>query len=104
VRFCSFSLESKNRFGFELQKGKLVDLLQAGAELATRGELSSSEEELLDTLDLKSWLSRGAESIEVARRMGELLEENSEAIYPREDVRLLPPIPNPEKIIFLSVS
>jgi len=81
-----------------------VDLLEAGGELAARGELSASEEELLDTPDLKSWLSRGAESIEVARRMGELLEENSEAIYPREDVRLLPPIPNPEKIICIGLN
>jgi len=104
VRFCSFSLESENRFGFELQEGRIVDLLEAGGELAARGELSTSEKDLLDTPDLKSWLSRGAESIEAARRIGELLEENSEAIYPREDVRLLPPIPNPEKIICIGLN
>jgi len=104
VRFCSFSLQSQNRFGFELQEGRIVDLLEAGGELAIRGELSTSEEELLDTPDLKSWLSRGAESIEVARRIGELIEENSEAIYPRKDVRFLPPIPNPEKIICIGLN
>ncbi|MCH7803926.1 MAG: fumarylacetoacetate hydrolase family protein [Acidobacteria bacterium] len=81
-----------------------MDLLEAGGELAIRGELSTSEEELLDTPDLKSWLSRGAESIEVARRIGELIEENSEAIYPRKDVRFLPPIPNPEKIICIGLN
>jgi len=70
-----------------------VDLLEAAGELAARGELPISKEDLLDTPDLKSWLSRGAQFIEVARRIGELLEENSEAVYPIEDVRLLPPIP-----------
>ncbi len=104
MRFCSFSHQSKNRFGFELQEGRIVDLLEAGGELAARGELSTSQQELLGALDLKSWLSRGAESIEVARRIGELLEENSEAIYPREDVRFLPPIPDPEKIICIGLN
>ncbi len=104
MRFCSFSLERKNRFGFELQEGRIVDLLEAGGELAVRGELSTSQEELMDTADLKSWLSRGAESIEAARRIGELLRESSEAIYPREDVRFLPPIPNPEKIICIGLN
>ena len=73
MRFCSFSLDSKNRFGFELQEGRIVDLLEAGGELAARGELSTSQEELLDTPDLKSWFSQGAESVEVARRIGELM-------------------------------
>ncbi len=104
MRFCSFSLGRKNRFGFELQEGRIVDLLEAGGELAARGELSTSQEELLGTPDLKSWLSRGAESIEAARRIGELLKESSEAIYPREDVRFLPPIPNPEKIICIGLN
>ena len=104
MRFCSFSLQRKNRFGFELQEGRIVDLLEAGGELAARGELSTPQEELLGTPDLKSWLSRGAESIEVARRIGELLKESSEAIYPREDVRFLPPIPNPEKIICIGLN
>jgi len=104
VRFCSFSLGRKNRFGFELQEGRIVDLLEAGGELAARGELSTPQEELLGTPDLKSWLSRGAESIEAARRIGELLKESSEAIYPREDVRFLPPIPNPEKIICIGLN
>ena len=53
-----------------------MDLLEAGGELAARGELSTSQEELLGTPDLKSWLSRGAESIEAARRIGELLKES----------------------------
>ncbi len=53
-----------------------MDLLEAAGKLAARGKLSISEEDLLDTPDLKSWLSRGAEFIEVARRIGELLEEN----------------------------
>ena len=104
MRFCSFSLENKNRFGFELQEGRIVDLLEAGDELAARGKLSTSQAKLLDTPDLKSWLSRGAQSVEVARRIGELLEENSEAIYPKEDVRFLPPIPNPEKIICIGLN
>ncbi len=81
-----------------------MDLLEAGGELAARGELSTSQEGLLDTPDLKSWFSQGAESVEVARRIGELLEENSEAIYPRKDVRFLPPIPNPEKIICIGLN
>ena len=81
-----------------------MDLLEAGGELAVRGELSTSQEELLDTPDLKSWLSRGAESIEAARRIGELLKESSGAVYPREDVRFLPPIPNPEKIICIGLN
>ncbi len=104
MRFCSFSLKKKNRFGFEFQEGRIVDLLEAGGELAARGELSTSQEELLDAPDLKSWLSRGAESIDAARRIGKLLKESSEAIYPREDVRFLPPIPNPEKIICIGLN
>ena len=81
-----------------------MDLLEAVEELAARGELPIPEEELLDTPDLKSWLSRGAKSIDAARRISELLEENSEAVYPREDVRLLPPIPDPEKIICIGLN
>ena len=104
MRFCSFSLGSESRFGFELREGKIVDLLEAGGVLASRGELSTSEEELLDSPDLKSWLSRGASAIEAARRVGELLEGNSEAVYRREDIRLLPPIPNPEKIICIGLN
>jgi 2-keto-4-pentenoate hydratase/2-oxohepta-3-ene-1,7-dioic acid hydratase in catechol pathway len=104
VRFCSFFLGNQNRFGFELQEGRIVDLLEAAGELAARGELPISKEDLLDTPDLKSWLSRGAQFIEVARRIGELLEENSEAVYPIEDVRLLPPIPDPEKIVCIGLN
>ena len=48
-----------------------MDLLEAGGELAARGELSTSQEELLGTPDLKSWLSRGAESIDAAREAGD---------------------------------
>ncbi len=104
MRFCSFFLGNQNRFGFELQEGRIVDLLEAAGELAARGELPISKEDLLDTPDLKSWLSRGAQFIEVARRIGELLEENSEAVYPIEDVRLLPPIPDPEKIVCIGLN
>ncbi len=81
-----------------------MDLLEAAGELAARGELPISKEDLLDTPDLKSWLSRGAQFIEVARRIGELLEENSEAVYPIEDVRLLPHIPDPEKIVCIGLN
>ncbi len=81
-----------------------MDLLEAGRELTARGALSTPEEELLDAPDLKSWFSREAASIEVARKMGELLEGNSEGVYPREDVQLLPPIPNPEKIICIGLN
>ena len=108
MRFCSFSHGSENHFGFELQPGKIVDLLEAGRALAARGEFSAQESELFDSPDLRFWLSHGRLAIEVAQRICELLREGSEAsnlaLYRRENVRILPPIPNPEKIIGIGLN
>lgn len=81
-----------------------MDLGEAAEELASRGELPIPKGELPGTPDLKSWLSRGAEFVELAGKIGELLQENSDAIHSKEDVRLLPPIPNPEKIICVGLN
>jgi len=108
VRFCSFSHESKTRFGFELQQGKIVDLLEAGRVLAAKGEFSSPENELFDSPDLRAWLAPGRIALEVAQRILDLLREDSEvaklALYDRESIRLLPPIPNPQKIIGIGLN
>ncbi|MCZ6770147.1 MAG: fumarylacetoacetate hydrolase family protein [Acidobacteria bacterium] len=108
MRFCSFSHGSQNRFGFELHQGKIVDLLEAGRALAARGEFSSSENELFDSPDLRAWLAPGRIALELAQRILELLREGSEvaklAVYDREMIRLLPPIPNPEKIIGIGLN
>ena len=108
MRFCSFSQAGKARFGFELEEGRIVDLLEAGKTLLSTGELSDTGDELFDSQDLKSWLSQGKSAIELAKRIRELLEQNPEgadrAVCRQDDIRLLPPIPNPEKIIAIGLN
>lgn len=108
MRFCSFSQAGKARFGFELEEGKIVDLLEAAKTLLSTGELSDPGDELFDSQDLKSWLSRGRSAIELAKKIRELLEQNPEgadrAVCRQDDIRLLPPIPNPGKIIAIGLN
>ena len=108
MRFCSFFHEGENRFGFELQEGKIVDLLQAAKILLSKGQFSQSQGGLFDAPDLKSWLAHGRVSIETAQKIRELLKNDIEmtppVVYGRENIRLLPPIPNPGKIIAIGLN
>ena len=102
MKFCSFSHRDVARFGLVLPDDTIVDLPQAAKSLL------GAEKSLFDTPDLKSWLSQGAVAIESARKILKILEGGAEidagAVYGKDEVRLLPPIPNPGKIIAIGLN
>ena len=102
MKFCSFSHRDVARFGLVLPDDTIVDLPQAAKSLL------GAEKSLFDTPDLKSWLSQGAVAIESARGILKILEGGAEidagAVYGKDEVRLLPPIPNPGKIIAIGLN
>ena len=108
MRFCSFSFGSRDRFGFQLREGELVDLTEAVPGLRENGLLPAAYDTFLDVLDLKSYLSRGREAIEAAKEVREALSAAEEAdglgVYQQDKVRLLPPVPNPGKIIAIGLN
>lgn len=108
MRFCSFIYRQQRTFGFELQGGRFADLREAGKLLAAAGRLAGGDSKLLDGADLKSYLSHGKAAIEAAERISDLLAEDANAVapavHPLKDIRLLPPIPNPSKIIAIGLN
>ena len=108
MRFCSFSFDSRDRFGFQLREGELVDLPEAVRGLRKSGLLPADYDAFLDALDLKSYLSMGREAIEAAKEVRETLSAAGQAdslgIYQQDTIRLLPPIPNPGKIIAIGLN
>ncbi|HUV14569.1 MAG TPA: fumarylacetoacetate hydrolase family protein [Acidobacteriota bacterium] len=103
MKYCSFSCEGRERFGFELSAGWIVDLVEAGSHLVNSGTLSEPARSLLQASDLRCWLSWGSEGLEVAETIRDaLLGENRDTacgVYSRRKVRLLAPIKRPGKII-----
>lgn len=108
MQFCSFSHQSRERFGFRLRDGEIVDLIEALKSLRKNGRLQGRHDALLKATDLKSWLSNGREAIETAQRVRELLSagEKTDAlgIYPQDSIRLLPPITNPGKMMIIGLN
>ena len=102
MKFCSFSHRDVARFGLVLPDDTIVDLPQAGKSLL------GDEESLFDSPDLKSWLSHGVAGIEAANEILKRLEAGAEidagAVYGKDEVRLLAPIPNPGKIIAIGLN
>ena len=102
MKFCSFSHRDVVRFGLVLPDDSIVDLPQAAESLL------GAEKSLFDTPDLKSWLSQGAVAIESAREILKILEGGAKidagAVYGKDEVRLLSPIPNPGKIIAIGLN
>lgn len=106
MKFCSFSAAGKDRFGFQLREGEVVDLIEAAQALANSGNLPSEYVQYLKAADLKSWLSLGRPAIDAARkiydRAGSI--EASPGIYKEKSIRFLPPITNPRKIIAIGLN
>ena len=102
MKFCSFSHRDVARFGLVLPDDTIVDLPQAGKSLL------GDEESLFDSPDLKSWLSHGVAGIKAANEILKRLEAGAEidagAVYGKDEVRLLAPIPNPGKIIAIGLN
>ncbi len=102
MKFCSFSHRDVARFGLVLPDDTLVDLPQAAKSLL------GNESPLYDSPDLKSWLSHGRAGIESAHEILKRLEGGAEidagAVYGKDEVRLLAPIPNPGKIIAIGLN
>jgi len=103
MKFCSFSVDGETRFGIELADNHLCDLKAAGLAL-----LDDNSRELLESENLKDWLSFGEQAMETAARIRErLLElELSErtGVYSRNQTRMLAPNPNPGKIIAVGLN
>ncbi len=102
MKFCSFSHRDRARFGLVLPDDSIVDLPQAVQSLLGKPD------SLVDSPDLKSWLSQGAVAMESAQEILRLLEGGAEvdsgAVYEKDQVRLLAPIPNPGKIIAIGLN
>ena len=102
MKFCSFSHQNIARYGLVLSDDTIVDLPQAGQSLLGDGN------SLFDSPDLKSWLSYGAVAIESAHEILKILEGGAEidveAVYGKDEIRLLAPIPNPGKIIAIGLN
>ncbi len=107
MRFCTFARDGENRFGFELQPGMIVDLIGVGEALLGSGQIADLGN-LLESKDLKAWLTNGREAIQTAERIRDLMKKNGEAtklaIHSQEDVRLLAPILNPGKIMAIGLN
>jgi 2-keto-4-pentenoate hydratase/2-oxohepta-3-ene-1,7-dioic acid hydratase in catechol pathway len=108
MRFCTFSADSIVRFGCELDSERLVDFNAAGRQLLEAGELDPSTSELIDSADLKSWLSHGETAHDTAKAIRSVLagrESGSEAgVYQRRETRVLAPLKNPGKIIAVGLN
>ena len=104
MKYCSFSIEGQERFGFEIAPGCVVDLVEAGLDLLESGALPSATRDFFRASDLKDWFSLGTAARELSESMREILaSQKSEATcgrYSRRSVRMLAPIGNPGKIIF----
>ena len=102
MKFCSFSHRDCARFGLVLPDDSIVDLPQAVQSLLGKPD------SLVGSPDLKSWLSQGAVAMESAQEILRLLEGGAEvdsgAVYEKDQVRLLAPIPNPGKIIAIGLN
>jgi 2-keto-4-pentenoate hydratase/2-oxohepta-3-ene-1,7-dioic acid hydratase in catechol pathway len=92
----------------EISEGILCDLREAGKVLARDGSLEGSLAETLTASDLKTFLSLGEVALEAASRVGGLLMGGDptlgRGLYSRSVVKLLPPIPNPGKIIAVGLN
>lgn len=106
MKLCSFAIASRECFGFELREGELVDLPETLEALIGQGALQASYARWLEARDLKSWLSRGKEAMEVARQVGRQLLSGvtSSGVYAENSVRFRAPIPNPGKIIAVGLN
>lgn len=103
MKFCTFVYDGESRFGFEFQLGQIANLIEAGRVLQI-----PDPNNLLESENLKAWLSNGREALQIAEKISGLLHENEEAAnlacYPYESVRLLAPILNPGKIIAIGLN
>lgn len=103
MKYCSFSREGRERFGFELTSGSIVDIVEAGNHLVTTGVFPSTVKQALQASLLKQWLELGDEGLEVAEAIRGVMEDANEdgvcGVYSRREVRLMAPIKQPGKII-----
>jgi len=99
MKFCTFSADSTMRFGCELDSDRLVDFRVAGRQLIETGKLDPSTSEIIDSADLKSWLSYGEPAQEAAETIrSELVVQEprtSAGVYQRRETRILAPLKNP---------
>lgn len=106
MKFCSFSIEGEERFGCELESGRLIDLKLAGRHMIKLGDLPGEMAPLFAARDLKGWLNHGKVGREVATQIREMLLGAPEpvGVYRQRDTRLLAPIRRPGKIIAIGLN
>jgi len=108
MRFCTFSLDTTVRFGFELTSDRLCDLKTTGMDLLSKGVLEESSRDLFDSKHLKEWLSFGKRSMEAAAKVRDFILLDGgpppAGIYSRQDTRILAPIQNPGKVIAVGLN
>lgn len=106
MKFCSFVADGRERFGFQLDKG-LADLVEVGRSLRAAGKISPAEAEHLAARDLKDWLGGGEGALELARKIEQLLgrpDPEAAGVFSEDRVEILPPIPNPGKIMAIGLN
>jgi 2-keto-4-pentenoate hydratase/2-oxohepta-3-ene-1,7-dioic acid hydratase in catechol pathway len=109
MRFCSFrGGDGVSRFGFSLDERRLVDIPSALACLAESRAVAPVSPPLLQTADLKSWLTAGRQGLDVTNQLRQLLLSDEgicpSAVYQTSAVRFEPPIPNAGKIIAIGLN
>ena len=108
MKFCTFSADNTVRFGCALDSDRLVDFRVAGRQLLETGKLAPSTSEIIESVDLKNWLSYGDSAHETAEMIrSELAAQepgDSAAVYQRRETRILAPLNNPSKIIAVGLN
>jgi 2-keto-4-pentenoate hydratase/2-oxohepta-3-ene-1,7-dioic acid hydratase in catechol pathway len=108
MKFCSFKDPARRvSYGFLLREDLVIDL-QVVTEWIRRRGGSSEAASLPEATDLKSWLKEGRTVLEAAAKLRRrLLEEpdlREKGALPLGSLTLLPPIPNPGKIIAIGLN
>ncbi len=105
MRLCTFFHHSTRSFGLLTDSDRVVDLREAARELRGSGRLGGMPEELLQAADLKTWLAQGPPALEFANAIAEAVEAGLEAgTCPRQETRIVAPIPNPGKIVAVGLN
>jgi acylpyruvate hydrolase len=103
LKYCSFSHAGRERFGFELSPGWIVDIKEAGTHLLNSGVLPETVRQPLGTPDLMHWLLWERRGLEIVEAIREAIpaedRDTSCGVYSQREVRLLAPIKHPGKII-----
>ena len=114
MRLVSFRIHTENRLGI-IQNGKIVDLNSACMLYLRDFEGEEDFVSLAFSLappDMKKFLRTGEEGLRTAEKIGEFVKDEGDlrgvygekVVLNPEEVKLIAPIPNPDKVYCLAVN